>query len=69
MDLSAVVSIAIDEVFCQNEPVLAAIDLDSGFLTSLNHEERRDGETWARILNDAKLQGMIPQHIINGFIS
>jgi hypothetical protein len=51
-------------VFCQNEPVLAAIDLESGFLTSLNQEERRDGETWARILNDAKLQGMIPQHIV-----
>lgn len=64
VDLSAVVSIAIDEVFCQNEPVLAGIDLDSGFLTSLNHEAHRNGETWARVLNETKLQGMLPLHIV-----
>jgi hypothetical protein len=55
IDLSAVISIAIDEV---------GIDLASGFLTSLNHEAHRDGVTWAHVLNNAKLQGMIPLHIV-----
>jgi hypothetical protein len=64
VDLSAIVSIAIDEVFCQNEPVLAGIDLDSGFLPSLSLEEFRDGKTWGRVLNEAKAQGMVPWHIV-----
>lgn len=64
VDLSRVYSIAPDEVFCQNEPVLAAIDLDRGFLTSLSHEAHRDGPTWGRLLNESKSQGMMPRHIV-----
>jgi hypothetical protein len=30
--LSAIISAAIDELFCQGDPVLAGIDLDSVFL-------------------------------------
>ncbi len=33
IELSAVNSIAIDELFCQNEPVLGGIDLDRGFFS------------------------------------
>ncbi len=50
VELSSVNSIAIDEVFCQNEPVLGGIDLDSGFLVSLSHEKHRDGVTWQKVL-------------------
>ncbi len=64
VNLSPVQSIAIDEVYCKNDPVLAGIDLDSGFLTLLAHEQRRDGETWARVLEAAKSQGMSPSHIV-----
>jgi hypothetical protein len=46
------------EMFSQGEPVLAWIDLDSGFLFSLSHESSRDGETWTRVLNEAKSQQM-----------
>lgn len=64
MDLSKIISAAIDELFCQGDPVLAGIDLDSGFLFSLAHEEFRDGKTWARILNEAKSQGLALQHVV-----
>ncbi len=62
--LSAIKSVAIDEMFSQGDPVLAGIDLDSGYLFSLSHEERRDGETWARVLGEAKSQGLLPEHVV-----
>lgn len=64
INLSRIYSVAPDEVFCKNEPVLAAIDLDSGFLASLSLESHRDGPTWSNVLNEAKSQGMLPQHIV-----
>ena len=45
VDLSAIVSAAIDELFCQGDPVLARIDLDSGLLFSSAHEAFREGKT------------------------
>lgn len=57
-------SIAIDEMFSQGDPVLAGIDLDSGYLFSLSHETSRDGDTWARVLGEAKEQGMAPKHVV-----
>lgn len=64
VDLSRIFSIAIDEVFCQNNPVLVAIDLDYGFLTSLSLETHRDGPTWGRVLGEGKDKGMMPWHIV-----
>jgi hypothetical protein len=64
VDLSAIISAAIDELFCQGDPILAGIDLDSGFLFSLAHEAYREGKTWARVLNGAKSQGLALQHIV-----
>lgn len=64
VDLSKIYSVAPDEVFCKNEPVLAVIDLDSGFLASLSLEAQRDGPTWSKVLNKAKSQGMLPKHIV-----
>lgn len=60
MDLSAVISIAINEEFCQNEPVLAAIDLDSGtgmargVKHSLPNAEQRDDTCHAYYLKDTQ---------------
>ena len=62
--LAAIQSIAVDEMFSQGSPVLAGIDLDSGFLFSLSHEKYRDGATWARVLSEAKEQGMAPAHVV-----
>ena len=62
--LAKIKSIAVDEMFSQGDPVLAGIDLDSGFLFSLSHEASRDGETWARVLSEAKEQCMKPKHVV-----
>ena len=59
VDFPPVDTIAPDDVFCQNEPVLAAIDLHSGFLTSLSHETHRDGATWSGLFDQGILQGMM----------
>jgi hypothetical protein len=64
VSLHGIASGALDEVFCQNEPVLAGIDLDSGFLFSLAHELHRDGDTWAKILEQARSQGLNLDHIV-----
>ncbi|MBL0711119.1 MAG: transposase [Colwellia sp.] len=64
VELNTIDSGAIDEVFCQGEPVLAGIDLDSGYVFSLAHELYRDGDTWANTLNKAKSQGLDLKHIV-----
>jgi len=64
VSLTNIESIAVDEMFSQGDPVLAGIDLDSGYLFSLSHETSRDGETWARVLGEAKEQGMAPKHVV-----
>ena len=62
--LSEINSIAVDEMFSQGDPVLAGIDLDSGYLFSLSHETSRDGATWARVLGAAKQQELSPKHVV-----
>jgi len=64
VNLDRVESIAVDEMFSQGDPVLAGIDLDSGFLFSLSHETSRNAETWKRVLCEAKEQGMKPKHVV-----
>jgi hypothetical protein len=62
--LTNIENIAIDEMYSQGDPVLAGIDLDNGYLFSLSHETSRNGETWARVLGEAKEQGMNPKHVV-----
>jgi hypothetical protein len=62
--LSNIRNIAVDEMFSQGKPVLAGIDLDSGFLCSLSLEASRDGATWATVLEQAKSQGMSPDCVV-----
>jgi len=64
VNLDNIESIAVDEMYSQGDPVLAGIDLDSGYLFSLSHETSRNGETWGQVLGEAKEQGMEPKHVV-----
>jgi len=61
VDLSTLEAMAVDEMFSQGDPVLAAVDLDFGFLAALELCDDRSGETWERVLNTAKKQGINPR--------
>jgi len=58
VDLSAITVSALDEMFSQGDPVLGAVDLDSGYLFGLELRDGRGGEDWAQLLNRAKAQGV-----------
>ncbi len=58
VDLSSIKASALDEMYSQNSPVLAGVDLDSGHLHSLDLRESRSSEDWKSVLNQAKLQGL-----------
>ena len=49
---------ALDEMFSQGEPVLAGVDLDSGYLFGLSLSATRDGEAWAELLREGQAQGL-----------
>ncbi len=57
-DLSPIKNSALDEMFSQGDPVLAGVDLTSGYLFSLELREGRSGEEWAEVLEQAKAQGL-----------
>jgi len=58
VDLSAIENSAVDEMFSQGSPVLAGIDLHSGYLHSLNLCDGRTGEDWKNVLIQSKEQGL-----------
>ncbi len=58
VDLSSIRAGALDEMFSQGEPVLAGVDLDNGYLFSLEVHESRSGEDWKQVLQRAKDQGL-----------
>jgi hypothetical protein len=57
-DLSGVRAGALDEMFSQGEPVLAGVDLDSGYVFGLALRETRSGEDWAEVLKQGQDQGL-----------
>jgi len=57
-DLCGISSAALDEMFSQGDPVLAGVDLDSGYLFALSLCESRSGEDWQQVLQAAKDQGV-----------
>jgi hypothetical protein len=58
-DLSGVLRAgALDELFSPGEPVLAGVDLDSGYLFGLAVRETRSGEDWAEVLKQGQEQGL-----------
>ena len=56
--LGAVNTGALDEMFSQGEPVLAGVDLDSGYLFGLSWSPTRDGTSWAEVLREGPGQGL-----------
>lgn len=63
-DLSAVSLGAHDEMFVNNKPILAGIDIPSLYCYLLSKENQRDGETWAINLFDLQKQNFKPERII-----
>jgi hypothetical protein len=63
-DLSKIEAGALDEMFSQGTPVLAGVDLDSGFLFSLALRESRSGDDWADVLKTAKAQGLALSKVV-----
>ena len=57
-DLTNIKASAVDEMFSQGAPVLAGVDLDSGYLHSLSLRETRSGQDWAEVLSQGKAQGL-----------
>jgi hypothetical protein len=57
-DLSGVRAGALDEMFSQGEPVLAGVDLNSGYVFGLALRETRSGEDWAEVLKQGQGQGL-----------
>jgi hypothetical protein len=57
-DLKKIRAGALDEMFSQGFPVLAGVDLDSGYLFALCHKLSRSGQDWAEVLEDCKKQGL-----------
>jgi hypothetical protein len=58
VDLSQITVGALDEMFSQGSPVLAGVDLESGFLFSLALCASRGKEEWAEVLQTAQKQGL-----------
>lgn len=56
--LSAIRAGALDELFSQGDPVLAGIDLDSGYLFALAVGEDRSAESWAQVLRLSQAQDL-----------
>ena len=53
-ELSGISAAALDEMFSQGNPVLAGVDLDSGYLFALEKRDGRSGEDWAAVLEVGK---------------
>ena len=58
VSLDGVKAGALDELFSQGEPVLAGVDLDSGYLFGLSASATRDGQAWAELLRAGQGQGL-----------
>lgn len=53
-----------DEIFQNNLPVLAGVDVDSTYCYLLSLEDHRDGDTWGIHLLDLQDRGFAPEAII-----
>ena len=58
VELGGVEAGALDEMFSQGEPVLAGVDLDSGYLFGLSLSATRDAGAWAQMLREGEGQGL-----------
>ncbi len=58
VDLSPIRAAALDELFSQRQPVLAGIDLDSGFTFAVSLQAQRGAQQWGDVLRQAQDQGL-----------
>jgi hypothetical protein len=58
-DLTGISAGALDEMFSQGDPVLAGVDLDTGYLFSLALRESRSADDWKEVLESSKQQGLV----------
>ena len=58
VQLSAIKSAALDEMFSQGDPVLAGVDLEHGYLFGLKLSQTRDAQAWAGVLKEGQAQGL-----------
>lgn len=63
-DLSGIEAGAIDEMYSQGNPVLAGLDMDSGYLFSLELRNSRSGDDWCEVLEKVKKQGLELKKIV-----
>ncbi len=63
-DLSDIRAGALDEMFSQGDPVLAGVDLGSGYLFSLALRQNRGGADWAEVLEEGKAQGLALETVV-----
>lgn len=66
-DLSRVQAVALDEIFQNDKPVLAVVDVPSTYCCLLGQEERRDADTWAVRLLELQDRGLAPRWAIADF--
>jgi hypothetical protein len=66
-DLHRVQAVALDEIFQNQKPVLAAVDAESTYCCLLSQEERRDADTWALRLLELRDQGLAPRSAVADF--
>ncbi len=58
VDLSGIEAGALDEMFSQGNPVLAGVDLDSGFVFALEQRVTRAARDWTDVLRACESQGL-----------
>lgn len=65
VDLSGIRHVALDEMFSQGRPVLAGIDLDTGYLFALEASPTRRGAEWGEVLSALRDdQGLLPLAVV-----
>lgn len=64
VDLSAIIAGAVDEMYSQGAPVLAGVDLVSGYLFALALRSSRSGQDWADVLRPCQEQGMELKRVV-----
>jgi len=67
VDLAAIDNVALDEMFSQGQPVLGGIDLDFGYLFTLEASPSRSGAEWGAVLGALRQeQTLVPRAPVIG---
>lgn len=64
VDLGRINSLAVDEIFQGNSPMLTAVDLDSRFIVMIEPANDRSGDTWKEHLDGQKKRGLSPHNVL-----